>query len=383
VIIAILWVDVINSKQANISMTEASRLVKAVTSRRRQRNTTTTTTNPEEDALRSVKAFAKQDSQNVDDLYDAIIEGPFRSNQPEIRTRGLILCDYLFRRSVRFRTLCVENFRHDVARAVLGRDFDIKTIPGTKAKARALRIAAIRCVHEWYEKFGKKNAKLNLAYRWVRTRIPKLDFEQALSNNPDRLPRDPKKLREIQYAKWQNYEKIRDDMIEAERSIETALSGVTRCLGMLLSTLPVVSSSVSDEKKVEEEEDDEWEEVDVNQNNSTTTTTTTNKISNAEWAKEHGIHNALSYRLQVKVDVGTIHVDDSNEIILEELKDHEKTLRKHYLPKLVEWIRMLSSMNDPNEARKKELQSRLRSIVSLRTRVDETLKKCEKIVAVS
>ena len=77
---------------------------------------------------------------------------------------------------------------------------------------------------------------------------------------------------------------------------------------------------------------------------------------------------------------GTVHMDDSNEAIVEELRDHEKTLQKHYLPRLVEWIRMLSSMNDPSEIRKNEIQSRLRVLVNLRSRVDKALEKCFKIV---
>ena len=229
-------------------MTEASRLVRAITSTRGANND-----ERREEALRTIKTFARKGEENVDDLYDAILEGPFRSKQPEIRRRALVLCDYLFRRSVRFQTLCVQNFRQDIASAVFGKNLDVKTIPGSRAKVRTLRIAAIRCVHEWYEKFGKKSSKLNLAYRWIRTRISKLDFEQALSDNPDRLPRDPKQIRAERYAKWQNYEKVKQSMIEAERSVETSLSGVTRCLGMLLSTLPVAL----DEKKDEEDEDEE------------------------------------------------------------------------------------------------------------------------------
>ena len=349
-------------------MTEASRLVRAITSTRGSTNE-----ERREEALRTIKTFARKSEENVDDLYDAILEGPFRSKQPEIRRRALVLCDYLFRRSVRFRTLCVQNFRQDIASAVFGKNLDVKTIPGSRAKVRTLRIAAIRCVHEWYEKFGKKSSKLNLAYRWIRTRISKLDFEQALSDNPDRLPRDPKQIRAERYAKWQNYEKVKQSMIEAERSVETSLSGVTRCLGMLLSTLPVSL----DEKK-DEEDEDEWEEVNVTKEEVPKTATA--KMSNAEWAREHGIHDATSYRLAFTVNVGKVHVDDSNESILEELRDHEKTLQKHYLPKLVEWIRMLSSMNDPEETRKSEIQSRLHVLVDLRSRVDKALEKCSRIV---
>ena len=146
-------------------MSEASRLVRAITSKRRG---TAGDDDRREEALRSVKVFARQSEENVDDLYDAILDGPFRSNQPENRKRALVLCDYLFRRSVRFRILCLQNFRQDIASAVFGKNLDIKTIPGSKAKVRTLRIAAIRCVHEWYEMFGKKSSKLSLAYRWVR-----------------------------------------------------------------------------------------------------------------------------------------------------------------------------------------------------------------------
>ena len=102
-------------------------------------------------------------------------------------------------------------------------------------------------------------------------------------------------------------------MIECERSIETSLSGVTRCLGLLLSTLPVALDEKNDDDDDDEgndDDDDEWEEVKVTTEKDMTTEKDKDKnvereMSNSEWAREYGIHDASSYRLALTVNVGT------------------------------------------------------------------------------